>query len=583
MTDAFTQVRNAINIVDLIGEHVALKRAGREFKGLCLFHPDHRPSMCVIPHKQIFHCFVCQTGGDVFDFIEKHQHMTKAEALRYLAQRAGIALPELPARRGEAPGIRERLAVANEWGCQYFQTLLRDPKGKAGLDYLHGRGITDDSIERFRLGMSPSGWTTLVMHATKSARTMADLVDAGLVKQRQDGSPYDGFRGRVMFPIVDAGGRVIAFGGRVLVERRDDAGNVLEAKYLNSPDSPLFNKSTSLYGLHLARPHIVRTHTVIVVEGYTDVIACHQVGVENAVATLGTALTPEHIQILERYAQAVVLMFDSDEAGRKAAERALGLFVQARIDVKIASVPDGKDPCDFCIRHGGAAFQGLVDRARDAMEYCLQALQVSMKASGVTARQEAAAEFMGLFRELLKKPGVDPIRKGQLLLQAQKALNVSREDFARMLYPPKQNVPLLQSGPVAMLPEGDEVIDVGTLTGRDLAEARLLGVLLCEPAMFNNMREECTLELFGVFGPLAESMLAAFEDLPGGFLELLEALPESQRPLARELSQRVAHLLEPVGVSAGRLEQAKRLNGEVGMDVSVLAQDCLKRLRKVRK
>jgi DNA primase len=290
--EIFEQVRAAVDIVEVIGESIALKRAGREFKGLCPFHDDRRPSMSVVPHKQIFHCFVCGTGGDVFKFVREYHKLSAGEALRVLAQRAGIKLPELPrsggrggGHMGEGPGIREQIASTNEWAGEFFEKQLRTPQGKAGLEYLHRRGLTEETIAKFRLGFAPDSWTGLVNAAMRLSIKPEHLFDAGLIKKRQDGSPYDVFRNRVIFPIIDAtggasgNGRVIAFGGRVLEEKRDEAGNVVEAKYLNSPETRLFNKSESMYGLNLARQQIIRTRTAVVVEGYMDVIASHQVGV----------------------------------------------------------------------------------------------------------------------------------------------------------------------------------------------------------------------------------------------------------------------------------------------------------------
>ncbi|MCL2648754.1 MAG: DNA primase, partial [Phycisphaerales bacterium] len=410
-SEIFARVRDAVDIVEVIGEHVALKRAGREYKGLCPFHEDHRPSMAVVPHKQIFHCFVCGTGGDVFKFVKEYHKMSAGEALRMLAQRGGVKLPELPrsgrgggANNEEGPSVREQIASTNEWACDFFEKHLRTPGGKAGLEYFHSRGLTNETIEKFRLGMAPDGWTGLVNAAMRLQIPMEKLDQAGLVKHRQDGSAYDVFRGRAMFPIIDAtggggggakSGRVIAFGGRVLEEKRDEQGLVIEAKYLNTPETKLFNKSESMYGLNLARQQIVRTRTAIVVEGYMDVIACHQAGVTNVIATLGTALTPDHARILKNYAQTIVLVFDSDDAGFRAADRAMEVFVRTQLDIKLTNVPDGKDPCDFCMKSGGDAFQKLVDNATDALTYQWNRLQKQFHATeSLSARQEAITQFM---------------------------------------------------------------------------------------------------------------------------------------------------------------------------------------------
>ena len=283
--------------------------------------------------------------------------------------------------------------------------------------------------------MSPDSWTGLATAALRLGISNEALVEAGLVKQRQDGSPYDAFRNRVMFPIVDAsggGGRVIAFGGRVLVEKRDEAGNVVEAKYLNSPDTRLFNKSESLYGLNHARQQIIRTRTAVIVEGYMDAIACHQAGVTNVVATLGTALTPEHARILRNYAQTVVLVFDSDDAGRRAADRALEVFVRGSLDIKLTNVPDGKDPCDFCMKNGGEPFLKLVEAADDALAYKWKQLQGQFHGTNsVTARQEAVTTYLRFVGAALEGDGgpgavphVDPVRRGLLLTRVAGLVNM---------------------------------------------------------------------------------------------------------------------------------------------------------------
>jgi len=300
---------------------------------------------------------------------------------------------------------------------------------------LHARGLTDETITKFRLGMSPEGWTGLATAALRLGISNEHLLEAGLIKQRQDGSPYDAFRNRVIFPIIDAsggGGRIVAFGGRILAEKRDEAGNVVEAKYLNSPDTRLFNKSESLYGLNLARQQVSRTRTAIVVEGYMDVIACHQAGVSQVIATLGTALTAEHARILKNYAQTVVLVFDSDDAGRRAADRALEVFVRGSLDIKLTNVPDGKDPCDFCIKNGGEPFQKLVDGAADALAYKWQQLQTQFHGtSSVTARQEAVTTYLRFVAAALEGdpehgvvPNIDPVRRGLLLAKVAGLVNM---------------------------------------------------------------------------------------------------------------------------------------------------------------
>jgi DNA primase len=646
-SDIFRQVAAAVDIVEIVGEHLALKKAGREYKCLCPFHPDHRPSMAVVPHKQIFHCFVCGTGGDVFTFVEKYHKMSRGESLRMLAQRAGIKLPELPGRGGgpqrDKDGMtpRERIARTNEWACAYFERLLRTPEGRAGLEYLHGRGLTDETIGRFRLGMSPDGWTGMVNAAMRLGVSNEALFEAGLIKQRQDSSPYDAFRNRVIFPIIDAtgggggaagSGRVIAFGGRVLVEKRDEAGNVVEAKYLNSPDSKLFNKSESLYGLNLARQQIIRTRTAIVVEGYMDVIACHQAGVTNVIATLGTALTPEHPRILKNYAQTVVLVFDSDDAGRRATDRALEVFVRGSLDIKLTNVPDGKDPCDFCIKNGGEPFQKLVDVATDALTYKWQQLQRQFHGTdSVTARQEAVTTYLRFVAAALEgdggegRPAVDPVRRGLLMAKIGSLVNMpadvlqatlkklagqGRSAYRPVQSPPTPGPPNAPPGPQSA--EGHEAggevaleeavptrLELQTLKGQDAAEGWLLGALLVEPPLFGKVRGEIGLSLFRTLAKLAAGLLEYFDNhaeladctLPeilntlreaGGEGEAGESAGAELVRQAIELEARTADWLEPANLSPEHAKLLQHLSKDRGLTLEMLARDSLRELQAAR-
>ncbi len=436
--DIFNTVRDATDIVEIISEHIALRRAGKEYVGLCPFHPDKRPSMHVVPQKQIFWCFVCATGGDVFKFVTLYHKMSHGEALRFLAQKKGIKLPELPGRdpgrSSQESSQREQIAVTNNWACEFFERTLRSEAGREGLNYLHSRGLSDATIEKFRLGMAPDKWTGLVDVAMRMKLTIDQLEAAGLVKKRGDGSPYDAFRNRVMFPIIDATNRVIAFGGRVLQERRDEAGNVVEAKYLNSPETKIFSKSESLYGIDHAKKEIIKSNQAIIVEGYMDVIACHQAGVSNVVATLGTALTTQHANILRRFCQGIVLLFDSDDAGYRAADRAMEIFVRQPLDVKIASVPDGKDPCDFCMSHGGDAFAKVAAGAVDAMTFQWRRMQKTYQTNdSLSAQQQAVSTFVTFVANAMEGQEMDAIRRGLLIGKIADLLGMSNDEVKDLL------------------------------------------------------------------------------------------------------------------------------------------------------
>ncbi|HVS73496.1 MAG TPA: CHC2 zinc finger domain-containing protein [Phycisphaerae bacterium] len=637
-SEIFQKVRDATNIVDIIGEHVALKRAGKEFKGLCPFHEDHRPSMAVVPQKQIFHCFVCGTGGDVFKFVKEFHKMSNGEALRMLAQRAGIKLPELPSRSGnaapsEGPSIRERIAATNEWACSFFQKMLRSPDGKPGLDYLHSRGLTDDTINKFRLGFAPESWTALCTAALRQSGTGVpqsgtgvppvsggggrggggpsdhppltpdNLSNAGLIKKRSDGSPYDLFRNRVIFPIIDAtggttgggaGGRIIAFGGRVLVERRDDQGMVVEAKYLNTPETRLFNKSQSLFGLNFARQHIVRTRTAIIVEGYMDVIAAHQAGVANVIATLGTALTPEHTRTLKNYAQTAVLVFDSDDAGRRAADRAMDVFVHTPIDVKITSVPDGKDPCDFCMKNGGEAFQKLVDQAQDALTFKWTRLAAEVHATdSITARQDAVTEFLRFVAASLMSPSaenIDPIRRGQLLVKISSLVGMSVDEVTQTLFRLSRLRPTTGGGGPAGTGDGAGKLQAPTpdapsrWTPDALADAEswLIGFILQSPPLYGNIREEIALDLFTKFTLQAELFIEYFENTIlsdatlAGFCSFIEERENADQVThAAILWERLsAHWIDLPGISENTAKLVTLLRQEAGHTPDKVVADC---------
>ena len=322
--DQKIQVQQATDIVRLIGEQVSLRPKGKEFAGLCPFHDDKNPSMFVSPAKQIYKCFSCGAGGDVFTFVTQYHKMTFPEALSFLAERAGIRLEARGGRGGgEAKqGERGRISQANTLAVGFFRALYRHAEhGRSGREYVAKRGISPEMVEAFEIGYAPDRWDGLSMTIAQKNWDLGAFELAGLVKARERGGEpasgeasghYDRLRHRLIFPIFDAIGRPIAFGGRKLREAD-------EPKYLNSPETALFNKSATLYGLHLAKKPIIDSRTAVIVEGYTDVIACHQAGVRNVVATLGTALTAEHVRELRRYAEQVVLVFDGDAAVRKPA------------------------------------------------------------------------------------------------------------------------------------------------------------------------------------------------------------------------------------------------------------------------
>lgn len=390
------RVRAATDIVDLIGSRLELKRQGSGFVAKCPWHNDTRPSLQVNPSRQIWKCWVCDIGGDVFNYFMRVEGCSFAEALERLAERAGITIHSSRGRSGrgrsstKSADAKADLYRALRWAEEFYhQFLLEASEAQAARDYLTGRGIISHSTNTFGLGMAPDGWSHLLDAASKKNLSPVLLEAAGLVvKRERSGGYYDRFRNRLIFPIRDRDGKTIAFGGRVL------PGSEEQAKYINSPETRLFHKSRQLYGLDLAHMPIHRDRQAIVMEGYTDVIVAHQFGIDNAVAVLGTALGPNHLRMLKHSCDSIVLLLDGDEAGQRRSDEVLELFLHAQLDVRIASLPDGLDPADFLLRNGIDAFRSIVSRACDALEFRMRRATAGFDPLLDTHRANRALEEM---------------------------------------------------------------------------------------------------------------------------------------------------------------------------------------------
>lgn len=401
--DAKDVVRRATDIVDLVGQYIQLRRQGRNYAGICPWHDDSRPSLQVNPDRQSWKCWVCDVGGDVFSFLMKIEKLSFPEALNMLAERAGVTLTRRSSSANQGDQDRKTLYLrAMAWAAQqYHQHLVADPKSAAARDYLAQRGITGESIQRFQLGFAPESWTWLLDRSAGTEFSPRILETIGLAARREGGSGhYDRFRGRVLFTIRDPQGRPVAFGGRILPALADSS----PAKYINSPETPLFSKSNLVYALDFAREACSQTRPVkqvIVVEGYTDAIIAHQCGFANTVAVLGTALGQRHIQLLRRYADQVVLVLDGDEAGRRRTNEVLELFVAQQVDLRVLTLPDELDPCDFLLSRGREAFSQLLAGAVDALEHRLGCLAQPGAVRSPHAAQLAIEEIL---RTLAKAP-----------------------------------------------------------------------------------------------------------------------------------------------------------------------------------
>lgn len=389
--DFITLVCEANEISDLISEYVPLKKVGRNLVGLCPFHTEKTPSFSVSAEKQFYHCFGCGEGGRVLDFVMKIEHLDFVEAVRFLAQRAHISLPEpkQEERNRQRISQNEKLYALNREAALFFHETLYSVHGDQARSYFLNRGLKETTIKNFGLGYAPDSWNGLLHYLKNKGYSESLIEQAGLTGHKET-RYYDSFRNRVMFPIIDLRGNVIGFGGRVL----DDS----KPKYLNSPESPVFSKSHNLYGLNVAKNE--KGRSLIVVEGYMDVIALHQANIRNAVAALGTAFTPEHAKLMKRYADRVTLCFDSDEAGQKATVRCLEIMSGQRMNVHVLVQDKAKDPDEYIRKYGREAFLDLVEHAPNQVEYQILRLRERYDISEIEQKiafvHEAAVVFSSL-------------------------------------------------------------------------------------------------------------------------------------------------------------------------------------------
>lgn len=421
MIDRLTidKIMDAANIVDVVGDFVSLKRAGANYKGLCPFHDDRTPSFMVSPSKNYCKCFACGKGGNPVGFIMEHEQMTYPDALRWLAKKYGITIEEKELSEEEkvSKGERESMQIVNDWANTWFQKQLNEtPDGRAiGLSYFRGRGFRDDTIKKFQLGYSPKNREACTQAALKAGYQEQFLISTpdkdgiahgvGISIKRDDGTLFDRFAGRVMFPIFTVSGKVVGFGGRVL----DAATKGVNVKYQNSPESIIYHKKNELYGLFQAKSAINKNDCVYLVEGYTDVISMHQSGIENVVASSGTALTHEQIRLIRRFTNNIVVLYDGDAAGIKASQRGIDMLLKDGMNVKLLLLPDGKDPDDF------------------AREHTTQQLQEYMSSHQV--------DFIRFKTDLLLKEAQnDPIKLSHLVNNIVQSISVIPDEIMRTIY-----------------------------------------------------------------------------------------------------------------------------------------------------
>ena len=504
--DAKEQIKQAIDIVELVERHVRLRRQGRNFVGLCPWHDDSRPSLQVNPERQSFKCWVCDIGGDVFTFVQKIEGVSFREALEMLAERAGISLQPLPKQSSGGPAgtfDKQTLLKAAAWAeAQYHACLLEAPEAEHARRYLDERGISAESIARFRLGFSPDAWDWIVRRARMAddaARTehRLKLLEAIgiLARPAGGGSPYDRFRGRLLFSIHDAQERPVGVGGRVVPQPAASASQSSgrpAAKYVNSPETPLFTKSQLLYGLDVARDAIRRGRTAVVMEGYTDVIMAHQYGFDGAVAVLGTALGEGHVRILRRLADRIVLVLDGDEAGQRRANEVLELFVAQQVDLAIVTLPEGLDPCDFLRERGAEALSEMLEsKAVGALDHAFAAATRGLDLDRDLAGADRALEriLSIIARAPRLTPGSDAqqqAREWRLLSNLAMRFRVPEETVRRRLRELRRRS--LQRRPEAGRPEASSPAARPVEYRVDACEQALLELLLAHPHCFEWVR-----------------------------------------------------------------------------------------------
>lgn len=559
-TDYRAQILQAINIVELIGQTVALKRLGRNFVGLCPFHTEKTPSFHVNPTRQSFYCFGCKAGGTAFDFVMKRDRVEFKEAMQILARQVGIDLPEFKGS-SQKTGQRQALLDAHSAACRFFEGLLAEPQGQAAREYLKKRGFTPESLKRFQVGLAADAWDAMLKGPVGRKFPPDVLAEAGLVKARQQGEGhYDTFRNRIMFPIRNENGQIIAFGGRVMPGSEDPA------KYLNSPETPLFSKSRSVYGLDLARQRIVETRTAAVVEGYTDVVMAHQFGASNVVSVLGTAMTEQHVSILRRFADRIVLLFDADVAGDAAVDRVLQLFLTQPVEIAVASMPQGLDPDEFLLKHGLEVFDKLLADASDALSYAWkQMARRYVASSGLTDQQKAASEYVELLSKAASSGPVDSIRLGAILARVSRLTDVPLSELHRRCRPKKARTGNLrhieeeqQESSAVAAPAGEQ-----PALGRELAERWILGALLLRPQRWDSIRRKMDAADFA--DPARQALAMAYwqhqrDEGEPVFSEFVAALEdESQKVLAIQLAEEAEQLEDLDARVNGALEHLAEL------------------------
>lgn len=526
------EIRNRTDIVGLVSEYLTLKKAGKNFLGLCPFHQEKTPSFTVNREKQIFYCFGCGEGGNAITFLMKINHLSFPDAARQLAYKTGIVIPEKVVSRAEKEqaDIRTRIKDLNQKVANYYSRMLLSSEGQGAREYLVKRGIKKETTEAFHLGYARDGWRYLKDFIEKGKFSLQLAEQAGLIIPKADGGWYDRFRGRLMFPIYDVGNYVVAFGGRIIEDG--------EPKYLNSPESPVYTKGKILYGLNKTKENIKEKGYVILVEGYLDLISLWNAGIRNVVAALGTALTREHVDLIKRYSTEVITLFDSDQAGRKAVSRSLGLFFAGEVNAKVVILPDGYDPDEYLRTFGREALEKLIENAKSVVDYYIEGIMGDKKTvEGIRGAAREAISFIGNI--------ANPIERNIFIKRVSEKLGIDQELFKKEVF--------------RLLPTGGEISSnlqplKSIEADADSLELSLVYLMLVYPQKISSIIGMNMLNYFmdGVLKDLGEAIKESYEKdssmdassrlsiLPEGLVKqkLLKKIME-ESPYEERLLQRV--------------------------------------------
>ncbi len=551
--EKINEIREKASILEVVSDFVSLKKAGKNYLGLCPFHSERTPSFTVNEEKGIFHCFGCGVGGNVFNFLMRTGQLSFPEAVKNLAQRYGVALPvrELSEEEKRRKSLREKLYDLNEMAADYYhQVLTARKEGEEGRAYLASRGLSDETIREYRLGFAPHSWDSLSLFLQGKGIPLNLAETAGLVIPRKEGSGFgpkpgyfDRFRRRVIFPILHESGRALGFGGRLVVDEVGASG-IPSPKYMNSPETPVYSKGQTLYGLNVSKGYIREKGSALIVEGYMDLLSLVQAGFRNVVASLGTALTPAQLSHLSRYTRDAVLIFDGDESGQKATQRSLDLFSQEGLSARVVSLPAGLDPDSFIRQEKGARFEQVLSGAVPVVEYLFEQLILRHDVRTVEGKVRVLRELVPALNRL-----PDPLEKDLYVQRVALRLGLKESQIRDQIK--GRDIPVFEKEGTARAPRGPA------------HERILLQIMLMNPSAIARVQ--------GVVGK------EGFSDL-------------RHRKLARKMMEirESGEDLEPQKIVAGAEEDLRDLASELLLEEESLVEpdrmleDCLRKVRLSR-